>query len=125
MCSLIPGVKGLSENIEGVSIVDRFLEHSRVLIFCNDGNELIFLSSADWMERNLDRRVEVTTPVFDSEVRAQLRNVIGQQLKGTAKARILDKEQKNKYKFELNPKKEEYRSQIESYKYFKSLLSKE
>ncbi|HYG52673.1 MAG TPA: polyphosphate kinase 1 [Flavobacteriales bacterium] len=121
MCSLIPGVKGLSENIEGVSIVDRFLEHSRVMIFCNDGNELIYLSSADWMERNLDRRVEVTVPIFDSEVRAQIRNVIGHQLKGTAKARILDKDQSNIYKFQLNPKKEQYRSQIETYLYFKSL----
>lgn len=120
MCSLIPGVKGLSENIEGVSIVDRFLEHSRVMIFCNDGNELIYLSSADWMERNLDKRVEVTVPVFDSEVRAQIRNVIGHQLKATAKARILDMEQKNMYKYELNPKKQQYRSQIETYLYFKS-----
>jgi polyphosphate kinase len=119
ICSLIAGQKGLSENIEAVSIIDRFLEHSRVLIFCNDGNELMFLSSADWMERNLDRRVEVTTPIFDSEVRAQLRNVIGHQLKGTAKSRVLDKDLKNRYKFELNPKKDVYRSQIETYKYFK------
>lgn len=123
MCSLIPGVKGLSENIEAVSIVDRFLEHSRVLIFGNDGNELIFLSSADWMERNLDKRIEVTTPIFDSEVRAQIRNVIGHQLRGTAKARILDKELKNQYKYELQPKKEQYRSQIETYEYFKKLVS--
>lgn len=122
MCSLLPGVKGLSDNIEALSIVDRFLEHSRVMIFGNDGNELIFVSSADWMERNLDKRVEVTVPIFDSEVRAQIRNVIGLQLKGTAKARILDKDQKNKYRFELYPGKEQFRSQIETYNYFKKQL---
>ncbi len=120
MCSLIPGVKGLSENIQAVSIVDRFLEHSRVFIFCNDGNELMFLSSADWMERNLDRRIEVSVPVFDSEVRAQLRNVIGHQLKGTAKARILDEKMLNRYRYELYPKKEQYRSQLQTWLYFKS-----
>lgn len=119
MCCLVAGVKGLSENIEAVSIVDRFLEHARVMIFCNDGNELMFLSSADWMERNLDARVEVTTPIFDSEVRAQIRNVIGHQLKGTAKARILDKDMKNRFKHELNPGKELYRSQYETYEYFR------
>ena len=120
VCSLIPGVPGMSENIEAVSIVDRFLEHSRVFIFCNDGNELMYISSADWMERNLDRRVEVTTPVFDPEVRKQLRDVINIQLRGTAKARILDKTQSNTYKYTLNPKEEPYRSQLETYKYFKS-----
>lgn len=124
MCCLIPGVKGLSENIEAVSIIDRFLEHSRVLIFCNDGNELMFLSSADWMERNLDSRVEVTTPVFDSDVRAQIRNVIGHQLRGTAKARILDKDMKNIFKYELLKGKEVYRSQYETYAYFKRLIEK-
>jgi polyphosphate kinase len=74
------------------------------------------------MERNLDNRVEVTTPVFDSEVRAQIRNVIGHQLKGTAKARILDKDMKNQFKHELYPGKELYRSQYETYAYFKRLL---
>lgn len=123
MCSLVPGVKGMSENIEAVSIVDRLLEHSRVLIFCNDGNELIFLSSADWMERNLDKRIEVTTPIFDSDVRAQIRNVIGHQLMGTAKSRILDKDQKNQYKYQLQPGKTPYRSQEETYNYFKKLIS--
>lgn len=122
-CSLIPGVKGMSENIEAVSIVDRFLEHSRVYIFGNDGHELMYISSADWMQRNLDYRIEVTTPVFDHEVRKQLRDVIDMQWKGTAKSRIIDKDQTNNYKGNILHQKDLFRSQTETYKYFKSRLA--
>ena len=64
ICCLVPGVKGISENIEVVSIVDRFLEHARVFVFHNGGDEQVYLSSADWMERNLSYRIETTFPVF-------------------------------------------------------------
>jgi polyphosphate kinase len=122
-CSLIPGVKGMSENIEAISIVDRFLEHSRVFIFGNDGHELMFISSADWMQRNLDYRIEVTAPVFDREVRRQLRDIIDMQFKGTSKARIIDKEQTNNYKGNIIHQKDLFRSQTETYKYFKSRIT--
>ncbi|HJX70611.1 MAG TPA: polyphosphate kinase 1, partial [Bacteroidales bacterium] len=72
-CSLIPGVNGLSENVEAISIVDKYLEHSRVMIFCNGGNELFYITSADWMTRNLDRRVEIACPIFDKDVQHEIR----------------------------------------------------
>jgi polyphosphate kinase len=123
VCSLIPGIKGMSENIEAMSIVDRFLEHSRVYIFGNDGHDLMYLSSADWMQRNIDFRIEVTTPVFDHEVRQQLRDVIEMQLKGNAKSRIIDKDQTNNYKGNIVHQKDLFRSQTETYKYFKGKLN--
>jgi len=119
ICSLIPGVSGMSENIEAVSIVDRFLEHARVFIFCNDGKELVYISSADWMQRNLDHRIEVSTPILDTQVKKQVLDMINIQLKGTAKSRIIDREQTNRYKGE--GKKDLLRSQIEIYNYLKKL----
>ena len=65
ICSLIPGVPGMSENIEAISIVDKFLEHPRVYIFENEGDSKIYISSADWMTRNMDYRVEVSCPIYD------------------------------------------------------------
>src|SRR5690606_9592493 len=72
ICSLIPGVPGMSENIEAISIVDNFLEHSRIYIFGNAGNPEVYISSADFMTRNLDGRVEVTCPIYDPEKRDEL-----------------------------------------------------
>jgi polyphosphate kinase len=123
-CSVIPGVKGMSENIEAFSVVDRFLEHARVLIFCNDGNEHIYITSADWMPRNLDHRVEVGVPIYDPGVRKQLREVINIQLNCTAKARIIDITQSNRYRFELLKDKNPLRSQMETYRYFARTLQK-
>lgn len=117
ICSLVPGVTGMSENIEAVSIVDRFLEHARVFVFCNDGKEQVYLSSADWMTRNLDGRIEVTTPVFDPRLKKQLLNLIDIQLRGTAKTRIIDREQRNAYKGK--GLKSEFRSQVETYDFLK------
>ena len=68
ICSLVPSIKGLSENIEVISIVDKYLEHSRLFVFCNNGNERHYLSSTDWMQRNLDRRAEVAVPIFDKHI---------------------------------------------------------
>jgi len=77
ICCLRPGVPDLSENISVVSIIDRFLEHSRIFYFHNGGDAKVFISSADWMTRNLDRRVESIAPVKDPAVRAELEEILG------------------------------------------------
>ncbi|HXV13648.1 MAG TPA: polyphosphate kinase 1, partial [Candidatus Krumholzibacteria bacterium] len=97
-CSLVPGLPGVSENIEAVSIVDRYLEHSRIFFFANGGNERCYLSSGDWMTRNLDFRVEIAVPVYDDAVRAELRYYFNLQLRDTAKARIINQAQDNPYR---------------------------
>jgi polyphosphate kinase len=97
VCCLVPGIPGQSENIRARSIVDRFLEHSRVFIFHNRGDEKVFLSSADWMNRNLSRRVEVAFPIFDPDIRREMREILQIQRRENTKARIIDSEQKNEY----------------------------
>ena len=98
ICSLIPGIPGVSENIEAISIVDKFLEHSRIFIFCNGGNEKYYISSADWMTRNLDHRVEAACPIYDGDLQRELRAYFDIQWSDTTKARILDEEQANHYR---------------------------
>jgi polyphosphate kinase len=98
MCSLLPGVKGLSENIEAVSIVDKYLEHSRVLIFCNNNDEKYFISSADWMSRNLDHRSEIAIPVYDKSLQVIIKKMIDLQLIDNCKARIINDKQDNVFK---------------------------
>jgi polyphosphate kinase len=120
ICSLIPGVPGLSENVEAISIVDKYLEHSRILIFCNGGNELFYITSADWMTRNLDRRVEIACPIFDKDVQRELRDMIGLQLKDNVKARIVNAIQDNTYV--RSNGSEKIRSQAELYKYYRNML---
>lgn len=117
ICSLVPGKKGLSENIEVVSIVDRFLEHARIMLFCNGGEELYFITSADWMTRNLDKRIEVGTPIYDRDLQRILRKILDAQLSDNVKSRVIDSKGKNTYK-KLPGRK--VRSQIELYNYFKS-----
>ena len=91
ICCLVPGLEGVSENIRVVSVVGRFLEHSRIFWFRNDGNEEMYIGSADLMERNLDRRVETLTPVRDTEIVAHLRDVVlAAYLRDTDRAMILD-----------------------------------
>ena len=75
VCCLIPAIKKMSESIKGISIVDRFLEHTRFMIFCDGGNNKTYISSADWMTRNLDNRVEVTCPIFDKEIKDEIMDV--------------------------------------------------
>lgn len=116
ICGLVPGVKGFSENIHVRSIVGRYLEHSRILIFANDGDEKYFISSADWMERNIDKRIEVTTPIFDKALQKDLKVIVEAALKGNQKARIVDAHQKNK-KVKVEEDKP-YNSQNELYNYF-------
>ena len=98
ICSLVAGVKGMSENIEAISVVDKFLEHSRVFIFCNDGNEKYFISSADWMTRNLDHRSEVGVPIYDASIQAHLREIIDTLWSDNMKARVLGSKQTNEYR---------------------------
>jgi polyphosphate kinase len=115
ICVLIPGVKGLSENIEAFSVVDKFLEHSRLYVFCNDGNKEFFISSADWMQRNLDYRIEVTTPIFDPVIKDELWTILKIQLRDNTKARLISAENVNQYRKTDNPTP--VRSQFEIYKY--------
>ncbi|MFK7934763.1 MAG: polyphosphate kinase 1 [Saprospiraceae bacterium] len=97
ICSLRAGVEGHSENIEVISIVDRFLEHSRVYVFANGGNPRMFTASADWMNRNLDRRVEVVMPIYDRELYTEIWHTLQLQLQDNTKARVLDADNKNAY----------------------------
>jgi len=115
-CSLVTEMDGWSDNIIVYSIVDKFLEHARVFIFNNNGNEKIFISSADWMSRNLDSRSEVAVPIYDAEIRKQLKDIIAIQLSGNTKVRIIDKRQGNIYKIAQKGEKK-VRVQDEVYNY--------
>ncbi|WP_298508982.1 polyphosphate kinase 1 [uncultured Kordia sp.] len=97
ICCLVPGIKGQSENISIKSVLGQFLEHARVYIFANGGNEKMYIGSADWMTRNLDHRIEVIAPILDADMHQQLRTFVQWQLDDTVKARIIDAKQKNKY----------------------------
>ncbi|MFC6997143.1 polyphosphate kinase 1 [Rufibacter roseus] len=99
ICCLVPGVPGISENITVRSIVDRYLEHGRVYIFGNGGDEKTFIASADWMNRNLSRRVEVGFPLYIPELQKEIRHIINIQLQDNQKARTTD----NKYWVSDNP----------------------
>ena len=96
MFSMKAGVKGLSENIKAISIVDRYLEHPRVFVFDNNGDPKVFISSADLMTRNLDFRVEVTCQIYDSAAKALILEVLETQWRDRAKARLLDEDQVNR-----------------------------
>ena len=117
ICALVPGEKGFSENIVVRSIVGRYLEHSRIIIFCNGGDEKYYISSADWMGRNLDRRIEVTAPIYDPDIQKDLKFMMDAGLKDNQKARIIDRQQRNKMVKARSA--EPYNSQIEIYKYFR------
>ena len=119
MCSLVPGVAGISENISVISIVDRFLEHPRVIIAHNNGDEKVYISSADWMTRNIDHRVEVATPIYDPRLKKRIIDIINIHFIDTVKARIIDKEMSNSYVSRGNKKK--VRSQIAIYDYLKKI----
>ncbi len=118
-CSIVPGIKNISDNIEITSIVDKYLEHSRVVIFCNGGDEKIFLSSADWMYRNLDSRNEVAVPIYDPRIRKEIKALIDIQLNDNTKARVLGREQSNIYKTAA-PYTKAVRTQTETYSYLKN-----
>ncbi len=117
ICVLQPGVPKLSENIEAITIVGRFLEHSRIMVFANAGNELFYLSSADWMERNFDNRIEVACPIFDRDLQRELMTLLQIQLRDNTKARTISATHSNQY-VKGNPNLK-INSQVETYKIFK------
>ncbi len=118
ICSLVPGVKGMSENIEVISIIDRFLEHARCYVFCNDGDPLYFISSADWMVRNLDRRIEVTCPIYAPELKREIDDMLNIQFSDNVKARSLQPD--GQYIVVKDDKKKDIRSQYALYEYYKN-----
>ncbi len=121
ICCLVPGIQGLSKNIRVISIVDRYLEHSRVFIFHNNGNTKMYAGSADWMKRNLSRRIEVIFPVYNEEIKQELYDIIKIQLNDNVKARVIDRYDKNTYVkdriISLN------QSQIDTHKYLQEKKS--
>lgn len=118
-CCLQPQVKKLSENIRVISIVDKYLEHGRLTIFCNGGKNLVHIMSADWMPRNLDRRVEVGIPILDRKIRKTLIDFFDIQWSDNVKARDLSVFGKNNYVTDLNHKA--CRSQVELYDFYKKM----
>jgi len=97
MCCLQPGLKDISDNIKVTSIVDKYLEHARVHIFCNGGDELIYLTSADFMTRNLDNRIEIGFPLYDEQLKREIKDMIQIQLDDNTKAREIDANNNNSY----------------------------
>lgn len=120
MCALRAGVAGLSEHIEVRSIVDRLLEHARVYMFHNAGQPRIYISSADWMTRNIDRRVEVSCPIYAEQARNTIEQIMELQWRDNCKARIIDAEQSNAY---VPPRRRKVRSQRAIYSLLKRQLS--
>ena len=119
MCSLVPGVKGISDNIQVISIVDRFLEHPRVIICENGGDPSVYISSGDWMTRNIDYRIEVAVPIRDERLKKRIMDIIYIHFTNTVKARWIDKEMSNTYVPRGNRKK--IRSQIAIYDHIKQV----
>jgi len=117
MCCLIAGMKGYSENIEVLSIVDKYLEHARVHIYCNGGNELIYLTSADFMTRNIDTRVEVGFPIYDEQLKKEVRDIIDLQLEDNTKSREINSHNTNKYHKTKSDLPQ--RAQVDIYNYLK------
>ena len=122
ICSLIPGVKGMSENIEAVSIVDYFLEHTRSYIFCNNEDPEVYISSADFMTRNLDGRVEVTCPIYDEDIKKQIIDTFNVGWKGNVKARYHSEKFENKYRVRAADEPV-FRAQHETYNYYRDRLA--
>ena len=121
ICCLIPRIKGMSDNIEAISIVDNFLEHSRVFIFGNQGKPEVYISSADFMTRNIDARVEVTCPIYDEKIKLELIESFDVGWKGNVKARFHSEKLDNKYRVR-DENERVFRAQIETYNYYRNQL---
>ncbi|NNJ89306.1 MAG: polyphosphate kinase 1 [Eudoraea sp.] len=120
ICCLIPGIKGMSENIEAISIVDKFLEHPRLFIFANAGDPKIYISSADWMTRNIENRVEVGCPIYDQDIKNELIDTFEISWGDNVKARWFNENQDNRY---VRNKKPKVRSQFAVYDYYLDKLN--
>lgn len=120
MCSLVPQQKGLSENIRVISILDRYLEHDRVYIFENNGNRRVYISSADWMTRNIENRVEVAVEIMAPHVKKQVLDIVGILFSDNTKARIIDKSLSNHYLPRGNHRK--VRGQLAVHDYIEKLV---
>ncbi|MEH6681539.1 MAG: polyphosphate kinase 1 [Sediminicola sp.] len=120
ICCLVPGIKDMSENIEAISVVDKFLEHPRVFIFGNSGDPKIYISSADWMTRNLDYRVEVGCPIYDAQLKQELMDTFEISWNDNVKARIFNERQDNVYRKNSRFK---LRSQFVMYDYYLQKLN--
>jgi len=118
ICTLIPGIPKKSENIRAIRIVDRFLEHSRMFVFCNDNNPEYFIGSADWMERNLDQRFEVVVPIKDPMLRQQIWDILQIQISDNVKACLISVDRPNQ-RISIPKNAKHIRSQVEIYKYLK------
>jgi polyphosphate kinase len=118
ICCLVPGIRDFSENITVISIIDKFLEHARVFIFGNNGQEEMYLSSADLMSRNFEHRVEVGFPVLDDDVKQEIRDIIDFQLQDNVKARDITRMNNNKY--HKNRISTKVRAQVQTYNYLKN-----
>lgn len=118
ICCLVPGIKGFSENITVISIVDKFLEHARVFIFGKDNKNDMFLSSGDLMSRNFEHRVEVGFPVLDKDIKEEIQDIINLQLQDNVKARIINKNNDNRYR--KNNANTKVRAQFQTYNYLKN-----
>tara|TARA_Y100000588_G_scaffold391473_1_gene500132 strand:- start:5526 stop:7580 length:2055 start_codon:yes stop_codon:yes gene_type:complete len=115
LCCLVPGVKGMSENIEIISIVDKFLEHTRLYVFSNNNNPLVYISSADWMTRNIEHRVEVSCPIYDEDIKQELQDLFEICWNDNVKARHINETQDNTY---LRNDKPKIRAQFDTYNYY-------
>jgi len=115
ICCLVPGIEGMSENIEVISIVDKFLEHPRLFIFGNNGNSKVYISSADWMTRNISFRVEVGCPIYDETIKQELIDTFEISWADNVKARVIDQAQDNHYRSHTLPAQ---RSQVALYEYY-------
>ena len=115
ICCLVPGIEGMSENIEVISIVDKFLEHPRLFIFGNNGNPKVYISSADWMTRNISFRVEVGCPIYDETIKQELIDTFEISWADNVKARVIDQAQDNHYRPHTQPAQ---RSQVALYEYY-------
>ena len=115
ICCLVPGIEGMSENIEVISIVDKFLEHPRLFIFGNNGNPKVYISSADWMTRNISFRVEVGCPIYDEAIKQELIDTFEISWADNVKARVIDQAQDNHYRPHTLPAQ---RSQVALYEYY-------
>ena len=120
ICSLVPGIKGISENIEAISIIDKFLEHNRVLVFHNLGKQDTYIGSADLMTRNLDHRIEIVLPILDEKVKKQLLHIMDLQWNDNVKARVFDATQSNHFKKRIASQKI-IRSQDAVYEYLENV----